>query len=296
MNLDLIFQFPNSSLQVIAPDRPLMRESMQLTVPGAQFSDWSRKEHLYSYMLMRHIAQNWQKTGLTEQYLIYGKIDSKIFNWEIVPYQKCGSFFGRSVQQLQVLWRTVFGGIVISNEKKKNQIEKYKEVFEEEFELIESSSSGVKGKDAFCNDERIDKQWVITGEKVRVLFNYAPIGFGGEKLHFLVVPMEHREKFSDVTQEEYSECLQLTQKLFTHFKEVRANIENVYLLNKTGVDTGQTVNHWHLNVIFSTNKSQDFWGKITVVRNILLGSSPMKEKDLAETVGALRLELSLEDK
>jgi diadenosine tetraphosphate (Ap4A) HIT family hydrolase len=59
-------------------------------------------------------------------------------------------------------------------------------------------------------------------------------------------------------------------KLIDHFKIRRKTVKNVYLLNKTGIDAGQTVKHWHLHVIFSTNKAQDFWGGMTVIKNILL--------------------------
>ena len=63
-------------------------------------------------------------------------------------------------------------------------------------------------------------------------------------------------------------------------------------MHKTGIDAGQSVKHWHLHVIFSTNTAQNFWGRITVIRNILFGSSPMKRDELARKVGALRLELA----
>lgn len=241
---------------------------------------------------MQRIAQAWKSGNVTNQYLIYGKIDSNPFNWEMVPYQKCRTFIGRIIQQLQVLWRTVFGGATVSEESGKNQAKRYEVLLNQSPEVIEPSNDPSKGNDSFCKDETIERQWVIKGKKVNVLFNYAPIGFGGERLHFLVVPKEHRETFTDVTQEEYCESLELTTKLVEHFGETRKTVKNVYLLNKTGLDAGQTVKHWHLHVIFSTNTAQDFWGKMTVIKNILLGSSPMKKDNLAKTVGALREELA----
>lgn len=84
----------------------------------------------------------------------------------------------------------------------------------------------------------------------------------------------------------------MTTKLVDHMTNSRKTVKNVYLLNKTGVDAGQTVKHWHLHVIFSTSTAQDFWGKITVIKNILFGSSPMKKDELAKNIGKLRAELS----
>lgn len=260
--------------------------------PSKPFNSWSGQNHADSYLFMQRIAQAWKNSNFTDQYLIYGKIDSNPFNWEIVPYQKCRTCIGRAVQQLQVLWRTVFGGIVVSEEGNKDQAKRYELLLNKSPEIIEPSSMSSKSNDSFCKEDTIERQWVITGNKVNVLFNYAPIGFGGERLHFLVVPKEHRETFTDVTQEEYCESLELTTKLVDHFAETRKNVKNAYLLNKTGVDAGQSVRHWHLHVIFTTNTSQDFWGKITVIKNILLGSSPMKKDDLAQKVSELREELN----
>lgn len=84
----------------------------------------------------------------------------------------------------------------------------------------------------------------------------------------------------------------LTTKLVNHFTDTRKTIKNAYLLNKTGLDAGQTVKHWHLHVIFSTNVAQDFWGKVTGMKDILLGSSPMKKDVLAKRINALREELA----
>lgn len=271
------------SLLAVIPDKQLLDQSLQLVAPNKRFSKWSQKDHADSYLFMHRIARAWRSSNLTDQYLIYGKIDSNPFNWEMVPYQKCRTWIGRVVQQLQVLWRTVFGGISQSP----NQLKKHELMLK----ITEPAGVSSKSNDSFCKDETIKRQWVITGNKVNVLFNYAPIGFGGEKLHFLVVPKEHRETFTDVTKEEYCESLTLTKKLVDHFTETRKSVKNVYLLNKTGIDAGQSVKHWHLHVIFSTDTAQDFWGKITVIKNILLGSSPMRSEDLAKKVADFRKEL-----
>lgn len=289
---NIIFGNQDRSLVAVIPNQQLLDQSLQLTAPNKRFNEWSEQDHRQSYLFMQRIAQAWKSSNFTNQYLIYGKIDSNFFNWEMVPYRKCQTFIGRTVQQLQVLWRTVFGGITLSKESSQNQAKKYELLLNESSEIIEASSISSKGNDSFCKDNTIDRQWVIIGKKVNVLFNYAPIGFGGERLHFLVVPKDHREAFTDVTQEEYCESLELTTKLIDHFTETRKNVKNVYLLNKTGADAGQTVKHWHLHVIFCTNTSQDFWGKITVLKNILLGSSPMKKDDLKKKVTDLRKELS----
>lgn len=290
---NVLFGNKDQSLLAVIPSSQLLNQSVHLIAPKKPFNSWSPQDHADSYLFMQRIAQAWKNSNFTNQYLIYGKIDSAPFNWEMVPYQKCRTFIGRAVQQLQVLWRTVFGGVAVSEEGVKSQVKRYEVLLNKSPEITEPSGVSSKSNDSFCKDDTIERQWVITGKKVNVLFNYAPIGFAGERLHFLVVPKAHRESFTDVTQEEYCESLDLTAKLVDHFTETRKSVKNVYLLNKTGVDAGQTVKHWHLHVIFSTNTAQDFWGKLTVIKNILIGSSPMEKDELAKKVDALRKELVL---
>lgn len=281
----------DQSLVAIIPQRQLMHQSVQIVASTKTFNGWTEGNHADSYHFMKRIAQAWKISHLAHQYMIYGKIDTNIFTWEIVPYQKCKTLLGRIIQQLQVLWRAVFVGRFVSEESKLMQQKKYEVLLNKSPEGIIPSQGSNPVDDSFCKKEVIDRQWVITGKKVNVLFNYSPVGFGGEKLHFLVVTKEHRETFIDVTQEEYCESLSLTKKLVDHFNENRKTIKGVYLINKTGVDAGQTVNHWHLHVIFSTNATQDFWGKITVLKNIFLRSSPMNKNDLEKRVMDLKKEL-----
>jgi hypothetical protein len=98
---------------------------------------------------MQRIAQAWKSSNFTDQYLIYGKIDSNRFNWEMVPYQKCRTCIGRAVQQLQVLWRAVFGAVIVSEDNGKNQVKKYEVLLKKSSEATESSSIPSKSNDPY---------------------------------------------------------------------------------------------------------------------------------------------------
>lgn len=282
----------NSSVLTVIPSQQLLDQSLHVVAPNKQFNSWKTQDHAESFDQMQRIAKVWKDNDITDQHLIYGKIKSDPFHWEMIPYQRCRTCIGRIIQQLVVLWRTVFGGFQITVDTVKKQLENYNSLLSKPVASIEPSRVSTPGDDSFCKEDTIDRQWVITGKKVNVLYNYAPIGFGGERLHFLVVPKAHREGFSEVTQEEYCESLELTTKLVEHVTKTRSEVLNAYLLNKTGLDAGQTVKHWHLHVIFTTNAAQDFWGKLTVIKNILLGSSPMSRDDLAKRVNELRTEFA----
>jgi len=272
------------------PERQLAQNSVQIGVPEKRFSDWSSKDHGESFDLMQKIVTAWKTAGITSQYMIYGKVESKDFFWEVVPYQKSHSFIDRALRQILVLWRVVFGGIRNDGANRKKQLENLDFLLRKSVTTFPSESE-IRGTDPFCKEDTIERQYVLTGKKVNVLFSYTPIGFGGERLHFLVMPKSHREGFSDLTKEEYVESMELTERLTEHFGKTR-NVDSVYLFNKTGEDAGQTVKHWHLHVVFCTNTAQDLFGKLTVLKNILFGSKPMGKKELTEKVHGFRAELS----
>ena len=155
---------------------------------------------------------------------------------------------------------------------------------------IESIQKIVQGNDAFCNPKVLDKQRVFEGKEINVLYNYAPIGLGEEKLHFLIVPKEHHPNFSDLTKSEYLESMQLSQKLIKFYQG--KGFHTAYLFDKTGAEAGQTVPHWHEHVVFTATKTQELFGKWTVLKNMVLGSSPLPPKELQNRVQSLKKELA----
>lgn len=279
----------SNDVQVSLPLRPLVKGSLHVATAKI-FENLKPQDHKDSFTSLFSIAKSWDTPTTNAQYLIYSKVDSTPFKWEIVPYATA-NFFTRMIQQIKVLFRTIFGGITLSEKDQQMLSNTYQKQLNVHFPA--ESSVEKKGSDPFCQPERIEKQIVITGEKVNVLFNYAPIGLGGEKLHFLIVPKEHRQAFTNLAVDEYLESMELATHLVKHFKQNRQNVENIYLMSKTGKDAGQTVDHWHLHVIVSTSKTQDIWGKLTVFKNILFGgSSPMKADALKARVASLSQELN----
>lgn len=287
------------SVSLNIPNRPLTDKSLEVaTKSGRSYADWTRENRADAYTTLQKTAALWKEKGTAEQYLVYGKqAADKPFKWEIVPYHNTRSWFGRIWQQLVVLWRITFGGKSFSEARQEQRLEAERVVFKNFSPTLQKSAEKVSAiaakKDAFCDPQVINKQRVLEGKSVNVLYNYAPIGFGGERLHFLITPKEHRTKFSDLTKEEYLESTELTQKLMAHFEKTR-EAEDFYLFHKTGIDAGQTVPHWHMHLIVTTNKAQGFFGKLTVLKNMLFGSSPMKDAPLQKKVNALGKELAPE--
>lgn len=280
------------------PIEQLGNKSLQIKpVESKPYVNWSDKESSSVFNFLQKIVAVWNKNKIANQYLIFGKQRSgeKSFSWEAVPYYNPSNIISRFWQQFTILWRITFGGMTITDAKKQNQIDEYKQLFtgfsSSMHESAKKTDDIVRSNDAFCKSEVIEKQLVLAGRKINVLFNYAPIGFGGERLHFLIVPKEHKSKFSDLSEEEYLEVTKVSQKLIQHFTSTRT-IEDVYLFHKTGVDAGQTIPHWHQHIILTSNKTQNFFGRLTVLKNMLIGgSSPMKGAELADRIQSLKAEL-----
>lgn len=284
----------NQGVFVRIPGEPLAKDALQVATQQSQsYAKWTAREHNTAFSLLQKIARVWKESGVADQYLIYGKqrVGLESFTWEIIPYSKSNHTLGRFWQQFLVLWNITFGRSPLSTTHRQQQLSRYRELFKEYGVRPLELQKAVGGGDAFCQDEIIQKQQVFEGRSVRVLYNYAPIGFGGERLHFLVLPKAHKEKFTNLSLEEYEEASILSQKLICHFSASRS-IQEVYLFHKTGVDAGQTVPHWHLHVVLTTSKTQDIFGKLTVLKNMVVGSSPLKTEELKHKVDALKIELA----
>ncbi len=274
------------SLFIQVPESPLADHSLQVGADKS-LALWADQEHEESFDLLQKIASFWKESGIAKDYLVYGKHtpDSSSFHWEIVPHYKSSSFFGDLSQQISVLWNITFGGqpLEFAAREEKSQII---ETVLKQRALKEEKNTGLES-DAFCKVDVIEKQWVLKGKQVDVLYNYAPIGFGGERLHFLIIPKEHKERFEDLTTEEYVEISQFATKLIQKYSD-----KDAYLFHKAGKPAGQTVPHFHMHLVFTSNKVQDMMGKLTVFKNMFLGSSPMKGSELENRVQELRLHLS----
>lgn len=273
--------YKGRNIEVQVPERPLANGSI-LVVP--QNSTPSTLGEMYD--TLQRIAQVWKANGISN-YMIYSKTTEHGFSgWEIVPYQDT-SF--RFLAQLKVLWNVAFGGFKVGA----SEIERDKKLFSDSAIFTEEytplAPTGADTRDAFCNPAVIAPQLIYSGNEVDLLFNYAPIGIGKERLHFLLVPKKHRENFSQLTKSEYIEARQIANKLADFYKT--KNISTVYMFDKTGPLAGQTVPHWHQHLIFTATKTQEFVGKLTVLKNMIFGSSAMKSEALTQRVAELRTEL-----
>lgn len=278
--------YQQETMAIAVPSCPLSTQSLEITnvQETIQFVDWNEEQLSESYTLLQKVVQVWRSRNITN-YLIYGKetVDAEIpFKWEIVPYTAGGY---RLFNQFKVLWNTIFGGYCLSSEEKLSRAECYpSHLFAERLPSIHTAADRLQGDDAFCMPSTILRQRVFEGRFVNVLLNYAPIG-----LHFLIVPKSHAEGFADLSEAEYIEAMQLSQRLIFHFNA--QGYTTAYMFDKTGLEAGQSVKHWHEHLIF-TKEGTDFFSKLTFLKNMLLGSTPLTREELEQRVEELKLELN----
>ena len=281
-------EFTIENVTASIPNQQLLPGSFKVaTKDGKKFSDWTKDEHASSYQLLQKIAAVWQEKEI-ENYLIYAKDDNQSFDFEIVPYQTTKNFFTTKCQQILVLWRTVFGGKSVSDEVKKAQIDILTQASGRDLNTIDVPEPA---EDPFCKSEVIERQRVLKGEEVNVLYSNAPIGFGGDKLHFLVVPKKHYMDFSSLPQSCYTEAMEMAVKVKNYIAKKSAD-KDIFIYHKKGKIAGQTVGHWHLHLV-AADKKETFWGRLNVFKNILLGSSKLKDSDLKSKVETIQAEISL---
>ncbi|HEV3269434.1 MAG TPA: HIT domain-containing protein [Candidatus Rhabdochlamydia sp.] len=280
---DEVAVVPGTTIDIIAPKRSLLVGSLQIIGKSNQAVD-----PLEVYQETQRIVQVWRKQG-TADYLRYRKVsDPSEYNMQIVPFSRNTWGFW---QQLKVLWNVTLGGTRTSQKSRESIVEAFKET-ETTLSSEDLPSSQPRETpsrdDAFCMQSIIEKQWVFKGRFINILHDYAPIGL--EKLHFLLVPKRHCEKLSDLTEEEYAEVEELSQKLIHFYKSKNHDQQDfaAHIFDKTGALAGQTVPHWHQHHVFTITKIQGFWGKLTILKNMIFGSSPLKLEELNTKVEQLR--------
>lgn len=251
-------------------------------------SDWNQRQHVESYHFLETIAEIWRKQELVEDFMVLGTIpprmNSNRFFWEISPFTKTSKFSDLFL----VVWRLIFNSQCLTSSERqsiKDKYHPYQALFSQQYQ-VSSEKTTCPPADVFCEPAIIDKQLLYEGELVDLLYNYSPIGIGEEKLHFLLISKAHRSGFPELTLNEYLEAQDIASKLIRYYREKGFPI--VYIFHKTGKLAGQTVPHWHEHLIFAPDEASAFFGKLQVLRKMLLPSSPLSNQELEVLVKKYR--------
>lgn len=286
---DVIYR--GKALQLIVSACPLQTDSLSVEsiTSGKNIVEWTKEQHAESYNLLENAATLWRELEFIDDFMVIGRIPPRMhadrFFWEIIPFPKAGLNF---IDQFCVIWRLAFNSPCLSAEERQTIKQKYREFipfFSHTYQVIPEQTTCPKS-DVFCDPDVIAKQLLYEGKLIDVLYNYAPIGVGEEKLHFLLIPKAHRTGFPELTLDEYLEAQEIASKLILYYAQKGFPI--VYLYHKTGKYAGQTVPHWHEHLIFAQDETDAFLGKLDIVRRRLIPSGHLSDRELEPLVNKYR--------
>jgi len=235
------------------------------------------------FTCMQKIAQYWEHRG-SNNYLIYA--NSRETGWEMVPYvgsrESTWDIISSFFRQVEVLSRVVWGRAAqVEDPVQAQAIVNFQTA-------IPSGGIVVKGSDVFCNKQVTGKQQIVKDKNIRVLHDYAPLG--EDKLHFLLVPKAHKERFTELSFAEFQSMQAMAQKIVALYPDYIC-----YQYFKTGKLAGQTVPHFHHHLVFV--KPQNEWqGQLAVFMRMICPPTPLPAKELADRVQAVKTLLEGSDK
>lgn len=257
-----------SEVRVVAPKFSYGKDSLK--VKGA------RKNPSETQLHLQEIASFYNDRGIAA-YLIYAHKKESQLNlsgYHVIPYPENEFWL---FQQIRVLWRVTFGPCEAS-EKEKRGLERSYCKKKESQSLIEESvhiQDTLSLLDPFCKEEQIAKQSVFEGKHINVLLNFAPLVNGEDEFHILLIPKEHYTTWSNMPAEIFQEGEQMTLALTGYFSAFE-----IYTFIKNGKRAGQSQDHCHKHFIVVANGKNAFFGKLSILRKMLLGGGKLSEKDL----------------
>lgn len=107
---------------------------------------------------------------------------------------------------------------------------------------------------AFCNANVLERQVFYEDHLVYALYTHRPIHPG----HCLIIPKRHACYFHELKQEEVAQMALVTQRVHHVVKGLNHNSSYI-LLQKNGLEAGQTVPHVHIHYIPRQPGSYSAW-------------------------------------
>lgn len=278
-------------VQVVVPEVPLGPNSLIVTTDEpTSFLHWTDQQMFLSFQMLQKIAAIWSKSGnpdneITDHYLVYGKqvltnIEPCPFEWEVIPYyssallSKVYNFF----QNTRVLAGMVFDDSPVAEESLQKAHEFYREQFQNTA-LFPEKIEGAAENDLFCNQYEVDKRLVLRGKFINVLFHNQLMGLTDRGIHLLLTPKLHKRSFTELSWDEYQEAIKITQLLIPHFF-LKQDLHEATIVHKNGSEAGQTIPHWHMDLMFSMSEAQTMLAKLHVIKTIPEETSEMSGDEL----------------
>jgi len=269
--------------KLIIPKNPLAAGSIKCeSIKPKNFSSWDDDDHLESFGLMQKVFLICKEKGITN-YLVYGgeaNGSKSAFSWEIIPHPKNSWLLGR---QLNILWNITFGAPTLLQQEREQLAARLRQEFEGFSHSKQPTPPTILENDIPCDHDTIRKELIFGGKEVNVLCDQ--FDFHND-IHFLLSPKRNRRGLPDLSESEYLETMQLARKLVKFYEDESYKI--AHLFHRTGASEGGEITHWIHQVILSRTKTQDFFGKLVLAKNLITGASPITEEAVRRRVSSFR--------
>jgi len=243
-------------LAVSFSSRPLAEGAVSIRSKSNEqrLIEWKDEQHIETKELIQRIAVNWCDHGFCRDYLVVGKTNLynpfELFQWDIVPFkpERSGPW-----QRTNVLWRIAYGTDKLSQkeiEENRRRYGRYLGNFSVRLPRMNSLVDDAVEYDPFCDPKILNSHGIYRGKHMVLIYDHRPSSLYGyyEKPHFLIIPLEHRSNFNELTNQEYLEAMRITRALARYFSD-HTRYNTLYLHHKTGALAGQSVMHWHLHLV-----------------------------------------------
>lgn len=163
-------------------------------------------------------------------------------------------------------------------------------------ELPKNDPAIFTGFGALTKVKQIQKQLLypkleeIEKEKAFVLYNYAPLKVGDNKLHFLIIPNPQKpaRNFEELEEDQYVRVQELVQKILHISKKKFGNSCVIHVFDKTGQLAGQTQELFHTHVLIQEKASEALSGRLKLIGRMLAPPSPLSEQELQGKMSELK--------
>lgn len=273
-----ILETDNITLSI--PEKLLSKNTISISKNGSKsFADWTREDDINTYYLLHKMVLVWRNYYNREDYLVYGTLNKERFSFEGIPFKKKAI---SALSKIKTLFRILTKGHLLSTEEKENLAKEYHEKLTNTPLHIKKKTGPLeKAAHSFYNPQivrELESRTIFKGEKIRILIDSTPLLSRKNSIHFLILPIEYKANFQDLSELEYSEAMHYARLLCTQYDM------QPHIFHENGKVAGQSVDHWRLHVSFTKSKSTSFSEKFKTLRNILINPNPLTDEKLEVTL------------
>lgn len=279
ISLEEVYVHQGKRMMMLVPEKPLAEGSVMIrsTQLKTSICEWKTRDNAKAYKYTQKLIERFEQMGIFNYMIIAKEVkqSDSPFAWEVVPYPQEGWKYWK---QFKVLAAVIFGGSTLSiSDRGKIRDNLTGSTLMKSPAKAEDSFKIFIGKpDYFCDDKVIGRQLVHETARTNILQDLAPLILGEKGRHLLLIPKQHCLKFSELSKQDYLDLMETLQMIVRYYQDEGFPI--VYIFTKTGEESGQTVGHLHIHVVFAASEDDELLGQMQVFVKMGFGSTRLSDE------------------